>query len=106
MSVVAVGPKENRVLQYLHIFFFSGCVADIEYSLVRTEGNIVTCLFCTKTFSLMSNARRHFREAHLASGRVKPFKCHLCDEAAFTIKRYLNEHLLKKHRIFQSMLTE
>ncbi len=54
----------------------------------------------------MSNARRHFREAHLASGRVKPFKCHLCDEAAFTIKRYLNEHLLKKHRIFQSMLTE
>ena len=79
---------------------------EMEYSLVRTEGNQVTCLFCTKIFSRMSNARRHFREAHNAVNRSRSFKCTLCNQAAFGVKRYLIEHLLKKHHVTPSRLPE
>jgi hypothetical protein len=73
--------------------------ADISYALVRTEVGVVTCLFCTKTFSLMSNARRHFRESHLRQPESRPYKCDLCGDAAFMIRRHLNEHILKKHKL-------
>jgi hypothetical protein len=71
-------------------------------ALAPTDDGRVRCLFCTKTFTVVANARRHIKEKHQEhNGEV--FQCHLCS-ASFRIQRYYHEHLYKKHEISHRML--
>ena len=56
---------------------------------------------CDREFNHFGNARVHYNEKHQVSTDI--FECSLC-WAQFNIKRLLNEHLYKKHKITQKML--
>ena len=56
---------------------------------------------CDREFNHLYNARVHYKEKHEVSTDI--FECSLC-QAKFNIKRFLNEHLNKKHKITQKML--
>jgi hypothetical protein len=73
-----------------------------ELPFARTDDGRIRCLRCDKTFTVLANARRHFKEKH-ATVSENIFECHLCS-AKFRVQRYFNEHLVKRHDISHKML--
>ena len=52
------------------------------------------CDQCDKTFLSLSRRNSHYKIVHL---KIKPFKCDICDNFAFTEKKDLSRHKTKVH---------
>jgi ribosomal protein S27E len=61
------------------------------------------CLLCGKVLSSISTARRH---SDLSHGAQEAVSCHLCDDTLFSHQGSLNNHLRRKHNIYQSVLAK
>ncbi len=73
----------------------------IDMAVTQLEDGQGRCLVCAKSFSRVSEARRHHREVHSGPDRFED--CQLCG-AQFRNRRYRDEHLKRKHGITKKML--
>jgi uncharacterized protein with PIN domain len=69
--------------------------------LSREEGK-TRCTLCDTSFAHYRSALTHVKEKHL-SPTEELYTCHICF-ANFKVKRYLNVHLCRIHKITQKML--
>ena len=67
----------------------------------RTSDGRIRCLRCEKTFTVLANARRHWKEKHVTVAE-ETYECELCS-AKFRVQRYFHEHLAKKHDISRKL---
>ena len=72
----------------------------IEAGLETLPEGRVLCTKCGKSYSTMTNARRHVNDAHMPTQQVR---CQLCFRT-FSKKRYRNDHYRSFHGISLSEL--
>jgi hypothetical protein len=72
-----------------------------EPRFTKLDNGHIKCLKCLKTFGALGNARTHYREKHIKS--TESFSCTFCGQL-FSFKRYLQDHMNKRHNVTQKML--
>lgn len=60
-------------------------------------------MVCDTSFAHYRSALTHIKEKHNSTQPDEVFTCHICF-ASFKVKRYLNVHLCRIHKITQKML--
>ena len=79
----------------LFILFISDYVTEnLDFSL----GN-PACRICGKTFTILTNARRHIRSLHYREG-FGDFDCTVCGKKFDRIRSY-DDHMRKAHNVFK-----
>jgi uncharacterized protein with PIN domain len=82
---------------------FSAISGGGRYSsfLLKEDGK-TRCVLCDTSFAHYRSALTHMKEKHLEQ-KDEVYTCHICF-ATFKVKRYLNVHLCRIHKITQKML--
>lgn len=82
--------------QLCHSIFCIAKLLDLHH-LITHNKKILTCLYCKKTFSELSNLRRHEKSVHLGNTVVKKKKkhCPFCD--AWSEEGTLGDHVKQCH---------
>ena len=73
----------------------AGLTPDLEEDLESLPEGRVLCKKCGKSYSTMTNARRHILDVHVPT---KKATCQLCYKS-FSKKRYRNDHYKSFHGI-------
>ena len=72
----------------------------LENKLSPIDNGFVRCLDCSKEYSSMYSAKKHFNEVHL---KLISFKCLYC-EKSFTQKCNLKRHVINVHKEMKNYL--
>ena len=71
---------------------------NVEPELTRLKDGKVSCDICFKTFTLMKNAKAHFKQIHLEKDKNIDCRFQGCLKK-FTCHHYMKKHMLQQHGI-------
>jgi uncharacterized Zn-finger protein len=83
-------------------FGFVSVSAASRYGVAKIDEFGGKCLVCGRSFTLFSNAKRHFRLVHLEE---QSYECHICQKF-YKGELGLRQHLRHTHGIYQGMVKD